>query len=94
MASQSNETTDGTTAAEHYEQEIKPAKANALGHSWRAHGPFLVCHSCPFEHSFTPVGHDGESLLLSHTYHGMDEKGEPILKPIEVKNFDNDERLK
>ena len=82
MDEQNNAPQDDATKAEHYEQEIKPVPANALGHSWRQHGPFLVCHSCPFEHTFTPVDHNGNPLLLHHTYHGMDEKGRPILKKI------------
>lgn len=71
--------------AEHYEQEIKPAVANAKGHLWRQQGPMLVCKSCPFEHTFTPTDHNGHPLLLQHTFHGIDEKGEPILKAIAVK---------
>jgi hypothetical protein len=65
---------------EHHEQAIPLAQANAAGHSWRQHGPMLLCTSCPFEHSFTPTDHNGLSLLHEHTFHGMDEKGQPILK--------------
>lgn len=82
MEDQSKQSPD--EQAEHYEQEIKPARANVLGHSWRQQGPYLVCRSCPFEHTFTPTDHNGHPLLLNHTYHGMDAKGEPILKRINV----------
>lgn len=70
---------------EHYEQTIQPPKVNAAGHGWRQHGPMLICTSCPFEHTFVPTDHNGNRLLLTHTFHGMDAQGQPILHRIAVK---------
>ena len=41
-------------------------------HEWRQSGPYLICRSCPIEHS-SYVGID--KLMV-----GVDEKGMPIMK--------------
>lgn len=47
------------------------AKAN-VAHTPRQQGPWLVCVSCPMQHTVAWVGVDRKLV-------GIDEKGEPIL---------------
>lgn len=58
------------------ELERKFAENRTHGHIWQQRGSFVVCTSCPFEHSF--------SVPTSKILKGTDEKGMPILESIQI----------
>lgn len=61
------------------QEELDKAFENnrAKGHLWQQRGSFVVCTSCPFEHSF--------AIPTNKILKGTDEKGMPILGDIEIK---------
>ncbi len=46
-------------------------KEGLLGHQWKQRGPYLICHSCPIEHSVY--------IGVNYLYQGIDENGYPKL---------------
>lgn len=46
------------------------------GHVWRQQGTVLYCESCPFNHA--------AYIPSDHQLYGVNEKGEPLLRKIEV----------
>ena len=81
MKDEKNEKTEQTDGyqAIHLEvnrDEIKSPIPKEIGaHDWVQQGPYLVCRSCPLRHT-TYIG-------VNKRYFGKDEKGLPILRPIE-----------
>ena len=58
--------------------ELKPlTEPSFKAHRWVQKGPFLICKSCPLEH--------GTYIGTSNLFLGIDEKGLPILKKVEIR---------
>lgn len=51
-------------------------KPELTGHAWRQRGTELVCESCPFTHS--------SYIPPSHQLYGIDSKGYPMFRKVEV----------
>jgi len=49
-------------------------KPGIAGHGWRQRGPYLVCTSCPIQHSL--------GIGINRQLQGFDEAGNPILKKV------------
>jgi hypothetical protein len=68
MNNETQEQTEQTVAAEHWEFDTTAIQPPQLaGHAWRQRGVMVYCSSCPFEHGFvlddpslTLVGLDGD----------------------------------
>lgn len=54
---------------------IRQAKSEIKGHTWRQRGPWLVCVSCTKKHA--------SWLGMNKQLVGMNEKGEPIVRPLQ-----------
>lgn len=53
-------------------------QATLQGHMWRQEGTQLICQSCSFKHAtFIEPGYQ---------LYGLDEKGAPMIRKIEVKH--------
>ena len=48
------------------------------GHTWRQQGTMLICTSCPFTHA--------THIPVDYQLYGINEKGEPMLRKIVVKD--------
>jgi hypothetical protein len=75
-----NDETNEQDQAIHYETTIP--EFQTVGHQWREAGLYLICASCPFEHTTSPIGADGKLVLLTHRYTGLNEKGEPTFEKV------------
>lgn len=53
-------------------------KPELTGHAWVQRGTMLVCQSCQFEH--------GNHIDPGYQLYGMDEKGYPLIRKIDVKH--------
>lgn len=54
---------------------INKAKAEIIGHTWRQRGPWLVCTSCTYKHTYW--------LGMNKQLVGIDEKGKPIVRVLQ-----------
>lgn len=53
-------------------------KPELTGHGWVQRGTLLVCQSCEFEH--------GTHIDPGYQLYGIDEKGYPLIRKIDVKH--------